>query len=236
MIPAGWCGQGTAAWGLSCLSFSKCEKLPPVSGGWGGMEVGGMWVFTSAVWERSKTGACKGRVLPLRKGSNLLSDLHPIETKSQYCWTHLAPHKAQSCSKQCLSKNSFAKLLVYCIPLMLDINFLVKKILFSGFVCWFGFLFSWFFPHFFPPTSLVNLTQASRATLDSFLAHFCTQTPAAKLESRQDGRGRAKQSFENNEFAGNFLHFTQSRQSCFGVSDAGKLEDFFFSPLWGNLE
>lgn len=47
VIPAGWRGQGKAAWGLCCFSFTGEGKRPapyPI-------EVGGMQLFTSALQE-----------------------------------------------------------------------------------------------------------------------------------------------------------------------------------------
>lgn len=38
---------------------------------------------------RSKAGARKGRLFPFMNSSDLLLDLHPTETKCQYCWTYL---------------------------------------------------------------------------------------------------------------------------------------------------
>lgn len=82
-------------------------------------------LYIHHVRRRSKVGEHEGRPFPFMKGSDLLSDLHPTETKCQYCWTYLAPPKAQSYSERCLSKNGTARLLVYCVSLMPDLNFSV---------------------------------------------------------------------------------------------------------------
>lgn len=82
-------------------------------------------LYIRHVRRRSEVEACKGRPFPFMKDSDLLSDLHPTETKCQYCWTYLAPPEAQSYSELCLSKNSNARLLVYCAFLMPDLNFSV---------------------------------------------------------------------------------------------------------------
>lgn len=67
VIPAGWCGQGMAAWGLSCLSFSWSEKLPPLSGSWGGMEEGVIWGFTFTETEKQDRGM-QGKNTSIQEG------------------------------------------------------------------------------------------------------------------------------------------------------------------------
>lgn len=49
----------------------------------GGRRDAGLYV--RHVSQRSKVGAREGRPFPFMKGSDLLLDLHPTETKCQYC-------------------------------------------------------------------------------------------------------------------------------------------------------
>lgn len=122
VISAGWHGQGKGAWGFSCFSFTREGKWPAPSP----MEVGWRWEGCSSLhlsWETQKQ--CRGmwgKTASIHEGLRFLLDLHPTERKCQYCWTYLAPPKVQSYSEQCLSKNSNARLLVYRVFLMPDLN------------------------------------------------------------------------------------------------------------------
>lgn len=89
-------GQGSS-WDAFPASWGA--PTPPLRWRWDG---GGRDAGLCNMMQGSKAGVCEGRLFPFMKGSDLLSDLHPTETKCQYCWTYLAPPEVQSYSEQCL--------------------------------------------------------------------------------------------------------------------------------------
>lgn len=122
VISAGWRGQGMGAARLSCFSFTREGKQPAPYPA----EVGWRWEGCSSLHlPRERKKRCRGiwgKTASIHEGLRFLLDLHPTETKCQYCWTYLAPPKVQSYSEQCLSKNSDARLLVYCVFLLPNLN------------------------------------------------------------------------------------------------------------------
>lgn len=119
-----FCDLRRAAWpGKGSLSF---PAFPSPERGSDQLHVPFRWEGCSSLHlpckrEKQSRGIW-GKTASIHEGLRFLLDLHPTETKCQYCWTYLAPPKAQSYSKQCLSKNSNARLLVYCVFLMPDLN------------------------------------------------------------------------------------------------------------------
>lgn len=172
------------------------------------MEVGGLQAHNAL--QGREVGVCEGRLFPFMKGSDLLLDLHPTETKCQYCWTYLTPPEVQSYSERCLSKNSTTRLLVYCV--LPD--------------AWSGFLSLKEKSHFFPlSTRPADSTKALRVTLDPFVSHLCMQIQAGKLELRRDGQGKRKATIWRQWICKELAQFLLQVQHH--VPDAGKPQGLF---------